>query len=55
MQRNMKCFLFIFTLLLAAMAVFAYQPPVRQPPPGWKPFPTFPGQGPYNPKIRFPH
>ncbi|KYM77085.1 Abaecin [Trachymyrmex septentrionalis] len=52
----MKFHLFIFTLLLAVMTVFAYQSPVRKPPPGgWKPFPTFPGQGPYNPKIRFPH
>lgn len=55
-ERNMRFHLFIFTLLLAAMAVLAYQPPVRKPSPGgWKPYPTFPGQGPYNPKIRFPH
>ncbi|TGZ56531.1 abaecin-like [Temnothorax curvispinosus] len=52
----MKFYLFIFALLLAVMAILGYVPPVRrQPPGGWKPFPTFPGQGPYNPKIRFPY
>ncbi|KAL0110300.1 hypothetical protein PUN28_013744 [Cardiocondyla obscurior] len=55
-KRNMKLHLFIFTLLLAAIVVLAYQPPVRKPPPGgWKPFPTFPGHGPFNPKIKFPY
>ncbi|EZA47299.1 Abaecin [Ooceraea biroi] len=52
----MKFYLFIVTLFLAAMAVFTYQPPVQRPPPGsWKPFPTFPGQGPFNPRIKFPY
>lgn len=30
--------------------------PVQRPPSGgWKPFPTFPGQGPFNPRIKFPY
>ncbi|XP_025074443.1 abaecin-like [Pogonomyrmex barbatus] len=49
----MRLHLFIFALLLTVMAAFAYKSTVRSPPPGgWKPFPTFPGQGPYNPKIK---
>lgn len=51
----MKFHLFIFTLLLVAMAVLAYQPPIRRPPGGWKPFPTFPGQGSFNPKPYYPY
>ncbi|EFN88303.1 hypothetical protein EAI_08798 [Harpegnathos saltator] len=51
-KHNMKFHLFIFTLLLAVMAALAFRVPPQQPPPGgWKKFPTFPGQGPFNPKI----
>uniref|UniRef100_A0A348G6C5 Abaecin n=1 Tax=Odontomachus monticola TaxID=613454 RepID=A0A348G6C5_ODOMO len=47
----MKFHLFIFTLLLAAMAALAFRvPPPRSPPGGWK-GPNFPGQGPFNPKF----
>ncbi|XP_014208625.1 uncharacterized protein LOC106639493 [Copidosoma floridanum] len=42
-------------LLLATLAIIsieAYRPPVVKPHPNRPPFPSFPGQGPFNPRPR---
>ena len=46
-------FLAALLLLVAAVmvAVDAYVPPVQRPFPNHRPFPSFPGQGPFNPKL----
>ena len=46
-------FLAALMLLVAAVmvAVDAYVPPVQKPHPNQRPFPSFPGQGPFNPKL----
>nr|ACH90410.1 abaecin [Apis cerana cerana]ACH90418.1 abaecin [Apis cerana cerana]ACH90420.1 abaecin [Apis cerana cerana] len=49
----MKVVIFIFALLATICAAFAYVP-LPNIPPGRRPFPTFPGQGPFNPKIKWP-
>ncbi|CAD1479620.1 unnamed protein product, partial [Heterotrigona itama] len=52
---KMKTVTFIFVLLAAVCAIFAYVPPNYVPSPGRRPFPTFPGHGPFNPKIKWPY
>ncbi|KAK2585133.1 hypothetical protein KPH14_008640 [Odynerus spinipes] len=48
---KMRFTLLIVTMLMAIMSVMSYRAPVRRPRPGHVPVPTFPGAGPYNPKI----
>ncbi|XP_043481213.1 uncharacterized protein LOC122510539 [Leptopilina heterotoma] len=49
----MKGFLAIFLLIAVTLAVTnAYRSPVHKPKPKQPAFPTFPGQGPWNPKIK---
>ncbi|KOX74422.1 Abaecin [Melipona quadrifasciata] len=51
----MKVVTFIFVLLATICAIFAiYVPSSNIPPQRRRPFPTFPGQGPFNPKINLP-
>ncbi|XP_017790090.1 PREDICTED: abaecin-like [Habropoda laboriosa] len=49
----MKVATCIFILLAAICAVFAYRSPVQRPGPAT--FPTFPGQGTFNPKVGWPY
>ena len=47
----MKFFaIFVLFAVLATVAVDAFREPIRKPFPT-RPIPTFPGQGPFNPKI----
>ena len=47
----MRGLLSLFMLFAAVLAVAnAYRPPVQRPKPGQPGFPTFPGQGPFNPR-----
>ncbi|XP_043524279.1 abaecin-like [Frieseomelitta varia] len=50
----MKVTTFIFVLFATICAIFAYVPPKYVPPLQRHPFPTFPGHGPFNPKIKWP-
>ncbi|KAK1128096.1 hypothetical protein K0M31_003581 [Melipona bicolor] len=50
----MKIVTFIFVLLATICAIFAIYVPPNNIPPGRRPFPSFPGQGPFNPKIKWP-
>lgn len=50
----MKVVIFILALLATICVVFAYVPLPNIPQPARRPFPTFPGQGPFNPKIKWP-
>ncbi|XP_076686497.1 abaecin [Andrena cerasifolii] len=49
----MKMGMFIVTLLAIVCTAFAYIAPVQRPRLGSS-FPTFPGHGPFNPKIQWP-
>lgn len=53
-EYEMKVVIFIFALLATICAAFAYVPLPNVPQPGRRPIPTFPGQGPFNPKIKWP-
>ncbi|XP_046820244.1 uncharacterized protein LOC124424785 [Vespa crabro] len=48
---KMKLGLLIITFLMAIMSVMSYRVPVPIRRPGQPTFPTFPGTGPFNPKI----
>ncbi|XP_017876439.1 abaecin-like [Ceratina calcarata] len=50
----MRIVVFVFALFATMCSVFAYVPPVRRPI-GGSQFPTFPGQGPFNPRLRWPY
>ncbi|XP_043604743.1 uncharacterized protein LOC122577483 [Bombus pyrosoma] len=52
---KMKAVMFIFVMLATICAILAFVP-YNPPRPGQsKPFPSFPGHGPFNPKIQWPY
>ncbi|XP_033205111.2 abaecin [Bombus vancouverensis nearcticus] len=52
---KMKAVMFIFIMLATVCAILAFVP-YNPPRPGQsKPFPSFPGHGPFNPKIQWPY
>lgn len=50
----MKVVIFVFALLATICAAFAYVPLSNIPQPASRPLPTFYGQGPFNPKNKWP-
>ncbi|OAD54698.1 Abaecin [Eufriesea mexicana] len=50
----MKVIMFIFAILAMACASLAFVPTMPTPGPRGRPFPTFPGQGPFNPRQHWP-
>ncbi|XP_076762943.1 abaecin [Xylocopa sonorina] len=51
----MKAVMFVLAVFAALCSVFAFVPTMPVPTSRPRQFPTFPGQGPFNPKVGWPY